>query len=38
MAKRSLKTNMQDVLTLILVLAVYFGLQYFILPKLGVPT
>ncbi len=29
---------MQDILTLILVLAVYFGLQYFILPKLGVPT
>jgi len=29
---------MNDILTLILVLAVYFGLQYFILPKLGVPT
>lgn len=29
---------MQDILSLILVLAVYFGLQYFILPKLGVPT
>lgn len=38
MAKRSLKKTMQEILTLILVLAVYFGLQYFVLPKLGVPT
>jgi len=29
---------MHDFLSLILILAVYFGLQYVLLPKLGVPT
>ncbi len=29
---------MQDILTFIAIMAVYLGLQYFVLPKLGVPT
>jgi hypothetical protein len=29
---------MQDILTFVVILAVYLGLQYFVLPKLGVPT
>ena len=29
---------MSDGLTILLVVAVWFALQYFLLPKLGVPT
>lgn len=29
---------MESFLTFALILAAYFGLQYFVLPKLGVPT
>ena len=38
MAARSVKKIMQDILTFVVILAVYLGLQYFVLPKLGVPT
>ena len=38
MAARSVKKIMQDILTSVVILAVYLGLQYFVLPKLGVPT
>ncbi len=29
---------MDDILTLLLILGIWLGLQYWLLPKLGVPT
>ena len=38
MTKSKRRSFMESFLTFALILAAYFGLQFYILPKLGVPT